>query len=106
MCRSGVGHRWRRSPAARTRDPDEAYRRSTVLVRNSPFVDPVAVQRITGKNLAVAIAATVLQPVRMGEALLLPDRYDDSGRISRAQELSGPRLPAEQYSNSNGTGCN
>jgi hypothetical protein len=79
-------------------DPDEAYRRSTVLVRNSPFVDPVAVQRITGKNLAVAIAGNpFFNPFVWEKLYYFRIAYDDSGRISRAQELTGPAgSPAEQ----------
>jgi hypothetical protein len=67
-------------------------------VRNSPFVDPVAVQRITGKNLAVAIAGNpFFNPFVWEKLYYFRIAYDDSGRISRAQELSGPAgSPAEQ----------
>ncbi|MGA2038249.1 MAG: hypothetical protein ABSH42_03140 [Bryobacteraceae bacterium] len=79
-------------------DPDEAYKRCRVLVRNSPFVDPVAVQRVTGKNLAVVIAGNpFFNPFVWEKLYYFRIAYDDSGRITRAQELSGPSgAPAEQ----------
>jgi hypothetical protein len=79
-------------------DPDEAYKRSTVLVLNNPFVDPVAVQRVTGKNLALAIAGNrFFNPFVWEKLHYFRIAYDDSGRVSRAQELSGPTgAPAEQ----------
>ena len=79
-------------------DPDEAYKRSAVLLLNSPFVDPMAVQRITGKNLALAIAGNqFFNPFVWEKLHYFRIAYDDSGRVSRAQELSGPTgAPAEQ----------
>jgi len=79
-------------------DPDEAYKRSVVLPLNSPFLDPIAVQRITGKNLALAIAGNqFFNPFVWEKLHYFRLTYDDSGRVSRAQELSGPAgSPAEQ----------
>ena len=79
-------------------DPDEAYKRSTVLLLNSPFVDPIAVQHITGKNLALAIAGNqFFNPFVWEKLHYFRLTYDDRGRVSRAQELSGPGgTPSEQ----------
>jgi len=79
-------------------DPDEAYKHSSVLLLNSPFVDPTAVQRITGKSLALAIAGNpFFNPFVWEKLHYFRIVYDDSGRVSRAQELSGPTgPPAEQ----------
>ena len=79
-------------------DPDEAYKRSTVLLLNNPFVDPVAVQHITGKNLALAIAGNqFFNPFVWEKLHYFRLTYDDGGRVSRAQELSAPGgAPAEQ----------
>ena len=79
-------------------DPDEAYKRSATLLLNSPFVDPIAVQRITGKNLALAIAGNpFFNPFVWEKLHYFRIAYDDKGRVVRAQELSGPTgSPAEQ----------
>lgn len=72
-------------------DPDEAYKHAAVLPLNSPFVDPVAVQRITGKNVALAIAGNrFFNPFVWEKLYYFRIAYDDSGRVSRAQQLSGP----------------
>jgi hypothetical protein len=79
-------------------DPDEAYKRASVLLPNSPFLDPAAVQRITGKNLALGIAGNrFFNPFVWEKLYYFRLTYDDRGRVSRAQELSGPQgPPAEQ----------
>jgi hypothetical protein len=79
-------------------DPDEAYKRVRVLARNSPYADPVAMQRVTGKNLALAIAGNpFFNPFVWEKLHYFRIAYDDSGRVTRAQELSGPTgAPAEQ----------
>jgi len=79
-------------------DPDEAYKRLTVLLLNSPLVDPTAIQRISGKNVTQAIAGNrFFNPFVWEKLYYFRLTYDDSGRVSRAQELSGPNgSPAEQ----------
>ena len=79
-------------------DPDEAYKRATVLLLNNPLVDPVAIQRVTGKNPALVVAGNRFFNPFVWESLhYFRLTYDDSGRVSRAQELSGPKgAPGEQ----------
>jgi hypothetical protein len=78
-------------------DPDEAYKHASVLPLNSPFVDPIAIQRITGKNLALAIAGNpFFNPFMWEKLCYFRISYDDRGRIVRAQQLSGPRGAAAE----------
>jgi hypothetical protein len=83
---------------ARSADPDEAYKRASVLPLNSPLVDPVAIQRATGKNVAMVVAGNpFFSPFVWEKLYYFRVVYDDSGRIARAQQLSGPQgAPAEQ----------
>ena len=79
-------------------DPDEAYKHASVVLANSPFLDPAAVKRITGRNLALGIAGNrFFNPFVWEKLYYFRFTYDDRGRVSRAQELSGPQgAPGEQ----------
>ena len=79
-------------------DPDEAYKRAGIMLLNNPLVDPVAIQHITGTNLALAISGNrFFNPFVWEKLYYFRLTYDDSGRVSHAQELSGPKgSPAEQ----------
>ena len=45
-----------RPAAALGSDPDERFKRSNVVLLNNPYVDPVAIEKLTGKNVTVGIA--------------------------------------------------
>jgi hypothetical protein len=79
-------------------DPDEAYKRAAVLPLNSALADPIAIQRITGKNVAMTISGNpFFNPLVWEKLYYFRIVYDDSGRVTRAQQLSGPQgAPAEQ----------
>jgi hypothetical protein len=73
-------------------DPDEAYKRSSLLLLNNPYVDPVAIQKLTGKNVALGISGNrYFSPFVWEKVYYFRLTYDESGRVSRAQELSGPK---------------
>ena len=73
-------------------DPDEAYKRSSALLINNPYVDPVAIQKLTGKSVALGIAGNrFFNPFVWEKVYYFRLTYDESGRVSRAQELSGPK---------------
>jgi hypothetical protein len=73
-------------------DPDEAYKRSAQLLLNNPYVDPLAIQKLTGKNVALGIAGNrFFSPYGWEKVYYFRLTYDDSGRVSRAQELSSPK---------------
>ncbi len=74
--------------------PDEAYKRSTELLLNNPLVDPLAIQRITGMNVTLTIAGNrFFNPFVWEKLYYFRLTYDDSGRVSRAQELTSPKGP-------------
>ena len=78
--------------AAAPVDPDEAYKKSTVLLPNNPFVDPLAIQKLTGKNVTQVIAGNrFFNPFVWEKLYYFRLTYDDAGRVSRAQEISGPK---------------
>ena len=89
-------------------DPDEAYKRSSTLLLNNPYVDPVAIQNLTGKNVALGIAGNhFFNPFVWEKVYYFRLTYDDSGRVSRAQELSGPKgTPGDFCWNSSGAARN
>jgi hypothetical protein len=77
-------------------DPDEAYKRSSLLLLNNPYVDPVAIQQLTGKSVALGIAGNrFFSPFAWEKVHYFRLTYDESGRVSRAQELTGPKGTAE-----------
>jgi len=92
---AGDGDEARPAPSA---DPDEAYKRASVLPLNSPLTDPVAIQRTTGKNVAQVISGNpFFNPFVWEKLSYFRVSYDESGRVIRAQQLSGPQgAPAEQ----------
>jgi hypothetical protein len=84
-------------PAVPT-DPDAAYKSASLLLPNNPLVDPLAIQRITGKNLTLAIAGnSFFNPFIWEKLHYFRLTYDDQGRAIHAQEISGPKgAPGEQ----------
>ncbi|MGP8244545.1 MAG: hypothetical protein ACLQVN_08505 [Bryobacteraceae bacterium] len=79
-------------PAKIPSDPDEAYRQSSLLLLNSPLVDPLAVRRFTGRNVAVTVAGnSFFDPFAWNGVHYFSIEYDDAGRIGRAVEIAGPK---------------
>ena len=73
-------------------DPDDAYKRSSVLLLNNPYVDPLAIRLFTTKEVALGIAGNrFFNPFVSEKVYYFRLTYDTSGRVSRAQELSGPK---------------
>ncbi|MGA2114281.1 MAG: hypothetical protein ABSH56_05970 [Bryobacteraceae bacterium] len=73
-------------------DPDEAYRRTPVLLLNNPLVDPLAMRRVTGRNPAVTVAGnSFFDPFVWNGLHYFSIEYDDAGRVARAVEIAGPK---------------
>ena len=89
-------------------DPDEAYKRSPVLLLNNPYVDPVAIRMFTGKDVALGIAGNrFFSPFAWEKVYYFRLTYDAAGRVSRAQELSGPKgTPTDLVLEFVGAACN
>jgi hypothetical protein len=85
-----------RRPAGK--DGDDPLQSTNVVLLNSPVVDPLAVQRVTGKNVAVGIAFNrYFNPFVFEKLYYFRLTYDAQGRVSNARELSGPKgSPGEQ----------
>jgi hypothetical protein len=77
------------SPSA---DPDEAFKKAALVVINNPYVDPIAVQKLTGKNVTLGIAGNkYFMPFVWDGIHYFRFTYDDAGRVVRAQEIPDPR---------------
>lgn len=73
-------------------DPDEMARRGTVVLINNPNVDPAALERLTGKNIAVGIAGNrFFEPFVWDHIHYFRLTYDERGRVSQARELADPK---------------
>jgi hypothetical protein len=79
-------------------DPDEAYQKAFVLLPNNPLIDPLAVQRLTGKSLGLVMASNrYFNPFVWEKVYYFSLTYDDRGRAVHAQQVNGPkRVPGEQ----------
>ncbi|MDP3000971.1 MAG: hypothetical protein Q8N47_26050 [Bryobacterales bacterium] len=72
-------------------DPDEAVRRAALMIPNNPYVDPAAVQALTGKNITLGIAGNrFFNPFVWDKVYYFRFTYDEQGRVSQARELSEP----------------
>jgi hypothetical protein len=80
------------APPAPSKDPDEALRNASLVVLNNPAVDPVAVERLTGRNLTQGIAGNrFFHPFVWDRIHYFQFTYDDAGRVAKARELTGKR---------------
>lgn len=71
--------------------PDELYKQSSVLLLNNPYIDPVAVQKLTGKNLALGISGNrYFHPFVWDRIHYFQLTYDSAGRVSQAREIASP----------------
>jgi hypothetical protein len=62
------------------------------VVWNNPNVDPVAVQKLTGKNVTLGIAGNrFFLPFVWDTVHFFRFTYDDSGRLATAREIPDPR---------------
>jgi len=79
-------------------DPDEAYQKAFVLLPTYPFIDLLAVQRLTGKSLGLVMTGNrFFNPFVWDKVYYFSLTYDDHGRVVHAQQVNGPkRVPGEQ----------
>jgi hypothetical protein len=70
-------------------DADEIYKRSVPLLSNHPDVDPGAVRRLTGKDIAIGVAGNkYFQPFVWDGIHYFRLTYDSRGRVAEARELT------------------
>jgi hypothetical protein len=73
-------------------DADEIFRQSSLVLINNPYVDPVAVEKLTQKNVAIGIAGNrFFQPFVWDKIHYFELTYDSSGRVAQAREVADPK---------------
>ncbi len=72
-----------------TSDPDELLRHSSVVLLNNPYIDPDAVEKLTGKAVAIGISGNrFFEPFVWDKVHYFRLQYDYAGRVAEAKELS------------------
>jgi hypothetical protein len=75
--------------AGGTWTPDEWLAQSDVVVLNNPYVDPVAIERLTGKSIAVTVAGNpYFEPFVWSKICYFQLTYDSQGRVAQARQLT------------------
>ena len=70
-------------------DPDEILRNLAVIVLNNPYIDPDAVEKLTGKNVSLVITGNkFFQPFVWDRIHFFRLSYDAYGRVAHAFELA------------------
>lgn len=78
-------------PAAPSGDADEIVRRMSLVLPNNGYIDPLAVERVTGKNITLGFAGNrFFNPYVWEKLCYFRLVFDDQGRVQRAVELSEP----------------
>jgi hypothetical protein len=76
-------------------DPDEVLKNSSVVLLNDPLVDPIAVQRVTSKQITHTVTGNpYFNPFVWQRSHVFRLTYDAEGRVRSARELPGPETPA------------
>jgi hypothetical protein len=72
-------------------DLDELYKHSAPLLSNNPYVDPIAIQRLTGKDVALGVSGNkYFQPFVWDGIHYFRFTYDSRGRVALAREIADP----------------
>ena len=80
-------------------DPDEAFKRSSLVVLNNPYIDPVAIEKLTGNNVTLGIAGNrFFNPFIWEKIHYFRFTYDNYGRVATAREIADPKGPAGDFS--------
>jgi tetratricopeptide (TPR) repeat protein len=70
-------------------DLDEMYKHSAPLLSNNAYVDPIAIQRLTGKDVAIGVAGNkYFQPFVWDGIHYFRFTYDSRGRVALAREIT------------------
>jgi hypothetical protein len=75
-------------------DPDEFYKHSSLVVLNNPYIDPVAIQKLTGKNVTLGVSGNrFFNPFVWDGIHYFRLTYDEAGRVKQAREIANPAAP-------------
>jgi hypothetical protein len=73
-------------------DPDERFKQSNLVLLNNPYVDPVAIEKLTGKNVTLGVAGNrFFNPFVWERPYYFALAYDEEGRVAQARELTDPK---------------
>jgi hypothetical protein len=76
-------------------DRDELLKRSNVVLMNTPLVDPVGLERVSGKKVTIGVAGNqFFHPFVWQKLHYYQFSYDEAGRVQSAREIPGPESPA------------
>jgi hypothetical protein len=80
-------------------DPDERFKAAALVVLNSPYVDPIAVQNLTRANVTLCIAGNKwFHPFVWDRIHYFKLTYDSEGRVTHAREIADPRsAPGDEW---------
>jgi hypothetical protein len=80
------------TPDSLAGSPDERFKRSNVVMLNNPYVDPVAVERLTGKSVTIGVAGNrFFNPFVWERPYFFHLTYDEEGRVIEAREIPESR---------------
>ncbi len=83
-----------RPPAPSSSDPDELVRNSSLVILNNPYIDPDAVQKLTGRDITLGIAGNrYFLPFVWEKLHYFRFTYDLNGRVSEAREIASAAGP-------------
>ena len=69
--------------------PDEWLSQSAVVVLNNPYIDPVAIERLTDKGVAVTVTGNpYFEPFVWSKICYFQLTYDTQGRVAQARQLT------------------
>ena len=73
-------------------DPDALLKQSSLVLLNNPYVDPLAVEKLTQKNITLGIAGNrFFQPFVWDKIHYFRLTYDERGRVAQAREIADPK---------------
>ncbi len=78
-----------RPPAINIADPDDLLKHSSLVVLNNPYLDPDAVEKLTGKNVSIGMSGNkFFQPFVWDRIHYFRFTYDSAGRVAHAAEIA------------------
>lgn len=70
-------------------DPDDQLRHSAVVILNNPYIDPDAVEKLTGRNVSLVMTGNrFFEPFVWDRVHFFRLNYDSFGRVAHAVELA------------------
>jgi hypothetical protein len=85
-------------PKPATSDPDEILKASSVVLLNNPYIDPDAVEKLTGKSIALVVSGNrYFEPFVWDRVHYFRLKYDYAGRVQEAHEIADPKATTSDF---------